>query len=111
MDSLFQRSLNDVLKTLRLQASATGLRGSSSSRAATDAFLSQAYKDALKECKSTDAQVKATALQKLLFLHMARGRDLQPAAFHCVEAMGSSKFFPKSQGYLVGRSACRSSRT
>ncbi|KAL0535581.1 hypothetical protein IC582_029917 [Cucumis melo] len=87
MDSLFQRTLDDLIKGLRLQ-----LIGES-------AFISKAMDEIRREIKSTDPQTKSTALQKLSYLNSLHGIDMNWAAFHVVEVMSSSRFAQKKIGY------------
>ena len=52
------------------------------------------------ECKLTElADVKATALLKLVYLEMF-GHDMSWAAFHVLEVMSSAKYLQKRVGYL-----------
>ncbi|XP_038894508.1 AP-3 complex subunit delta [Benincasa hispida] len=89
MDTLFQRTLDDLIKGLRLQ-----LIGES-------AFISKAMDEIRREIKSTDPQTKSTALQKLSYLSSLHGIDMNWAAFHVVEVMSSSRFAQKKIGYLA----------
>ncbi|KAG6572944.1 AP-3 complex subunit delta-like [Cucurbita moschata] len=89
MDNLFQRTLDDLIKGLRLQ-----LLGES-------AFITKAMDEIRREIKSTDPQTKATALQKLSYLSCLHGIDMNWAAFHVVEVMSSSRFAQKKAGYLA----------
>nr|POE69650.1 ap-3 complex subunit delta [Quercus suber] len=87
MDTLFQRSLEDLIKGLRLQ-----LIGES-------AFISKALDEIRREIKSTDPHTKSNALQKLSYLSSLHHFDMSWAAFHVVEVMSSSRFSHKKIGY------------
>ncbi|CAM8995823.1 unnamed protein product [Rhodiola kirilowii] len=89
MDNLFQRTLDDLIKGLRLQ-----LIGES-------AFISKSLEEIRREIKSTDPDTKSTALQKLTYLNSIYAVDMSFAAFHVVEVMGSSHFSHKKIGYLA----------
>lgn len=87
MDNLFQRTLEDLIKGLRLQ-----LIGES-------AFISKAIEEIRRELKSTDPHTKAMALHKLSYLSALHFHDMSWAAFHVVEVMSSSRFAHKRIGY------------
>ncbi|CAL5215180.1 unnamed protein product [Lathyrus oleraceus] len=87
MDNLFQRTLDDLIKSMRLQL----LTESS--------FITKSIEDIRREIKSTDPQTKSTALQKLTYLSAIHGVDMSWAAFHVVEVMSSSLFSHKRIGY------------
>ncbi|KAK9996483.1 hypothetical protein SO802_021169 [Lithocarpus litseifolius] len=87
MDTLFQRTLEDLIKGLRLQ-----LIGES-------AFISKALDEIRREIKSTDPHTKSNALQKLSYLSSLHHFDMSWAAFHVVEVMSSSRFSHKKIGY------------
>ncbi|KAJ7970358.1 AP-3 complex subunit delta [Quillaja saponaria] len=87
MDTLFQRTLEDLIKGIRLQ-----LIGES-------AFISKAMDDIRREIKSTDPHIKSTALQKLSYLSAIYGLDMSWASFHVVEVMSSYRFAHKKIGY------------
>ncbi|XP_057952330.1 AP-3 complex subunit delta [Malania oleifera] len=89
MESLFQRTLEDLIKGLRLQ-----LLGEST-------FLSKAMEEIRREIKSTDPHTKAVALQKLTYLHSLHGFDMSWAAFHVVEVVSFPSFAHKKIGYLA----------
>ncbi|EPS62380.1 hypothetical protein M569_12412 [Genlisea aurea] len=90
MDSLFQSSLEDVIKSLRLCPP-----GSES------AFISKSVEDIRREIKSTDPQTKATAVEKLAYLHSLHGVDVSWAAFHYVELSSSAAHSHKRIAYLA----------
>ncbi|KAL5174633.1 AP-3 complex subunit delta [Glycine soja] len=87
MENLFQRTLEDLIKGLRLQ-----LIGEST-------FISNATEEIRREVKSTDQHTKSTALQKLSYLSAVHAVDMSWACFHVVEVMSSSKFAHKRIGY------------
>eukprot|EP00897_Mesotaenium_endlicherianum_P008719 jgi/Mesen1/7876/ME000420S07030 len=103
MDSFLQRSLLDVVKGLRQQGGGGGSSSSSAAAAASSAaegrYLAQVLEEVRTEARSSDAGVKAVALQKLAYLHMLQGADMAWAAFHCVEAMASPRAAVKARGY------------
>ncbi|CAA3023238.1 AP-3 complex subunit delta [Olea europaea subsp. europaea] len=79
MDSFFQRSLDDLIKGIRLC-----LPGGEA------AFIAKSVDEIRREIKSTDSQTKATALQKLTYLHSLHWVDMSWAAFPAVELSSSS---------------------
>ncbi|CAI9787221.1 unnamed protein product [Fraxinus pennsylvanica] len=79
MESLFQRSLDDLIKVIRLC-----LPGGEA------AFIAKFVDEIRREIKSTDSQTKATALQKLTYLHSLHGVDMSWAAFPTVELSSSA---------------------
>ncbi|KHN21597.1 AP-3 complex subunit delta [Glycine soja] len=87
MENLFQRTLEDLIKGMRLQ-----LIGEST-------FISNATEEIRREVKSTDQHTKSTALQKLSYLSAVHAVDMSWACFHVVEVMSSSKFAHKRIGY------------
>ncbi|KAK7398903.1 hypothetical protein VNO78_10077 [Psophocarpus tetragonolobus] len=87
MENLFQRTVEDLIKGMRLQ-----LVGESS-------FISKATEEIRREIKSTDQHTKSTALQKLSYLSAVHGVDMSWASFHVVEVMSSSRFAHKRIGY------------
>ncbi|CAI6005459.1 unnamed protein product [Closterium sp. NIES-64] len=95
MDLLFQKSLTDVIKSLR----------AAPSPAEEAKILAKTLRDVRREVKSSDPRSKAAALEKLLYLHMlgqAGGSDIAWAAFPSVEAMGCHRSFAvKYVGYLA----------
>ncbi|KAJ0264374.1 AP-3 complex subunit delta [Hirschfeldia incana] len=84
MDSLFQRSLEDLIKGLRLGEST---------------FISKSLDEIRREIKLTDPSTKSVALQKLSYLAALHGVDMTWAAFHAVEVVSSSRFAHKRIGY------------
>ncbi|KAH7852076.1 hypothetical protein Vadar_020339 [Vaccinium darrowii] len=97
MDSLFQRTLDDLIKGLRLH-----LLDSSS-------FISKSLDEIRRELTSTDLATKATALQKLTYLRSLHSVDDSFAAFHAVELTSSPRFHHKKIGYLAASLSFHSS--
>ncbi|KAL8042464.1 hypothetical protein ABFX02_09G052500 [Erythranthe guttata] len=89
MDSLFQRSIDDVIKGLRLCPPGT-----------ESIFISKSLDEIRREIKSTDPQTKATALHKLTYLHSLHSADMSWAAFHSVELSSSSAHSYKRVAFL-----------
>ncbi|KAJ1437910.1 Clathrin/coatomer adaptor, adaptin-like, N-terminal [Sesbania bispinosa] len=87
MENLFQRTLEDLIKAMRLQ-----LIGEST-------FIPKATEEIRREIKSTDPHTKSTALEKLSYLSVIYGVDMSWASFHVVEVMSSSRFAHKRIGY------------
>ncbi|XVE58797.1 hypothetical protein DITRI_Ditri04bG0197800 [Diplodiscus trichospermus] len=87
MDSLFQRSLEDLIKGLRQQ-----LIGE-------QAFISKALEEIRKEIKSTDLSTKSTALLKLSYLSSIHFHDMSFATFHALEVLSSPRFSHKKIAY------------
>ncbi|MQL74346.1 hypothetical protein Taro_006707 [Colocasia esculenta] len=93
MDSLFQRTLDDLIKSLR---SATGGAGDPPSL-----VLSRAVDEARREIRSQDPATKAIALQKLTYLSSLHGADISWAAFHPLELLPSPLLLHKKLAYLA----------
>ncbi|KNA06963.1 hypothetical protein SOVF_176290 [Spinacia oleracea] len=93
MDSFFQRSLDDLIKGIRLH--------SPESSTSISSFLSKSIEEIRREIKSTDPQTKSTALLKLTYLHSIYGFDISWAAFHVVEVISYPQFNLKRIGYLA----------
>ncbi|CAM8906351.1 unnamed protein product [Rhodiola kirilowii] len=87
MDNLFQRTLDDLIKGLRLQ-----LIGES-------AFISKSLEEISREIKSTDPDTKSTALQKLTYLNSIYAVDMSFAAFR---HLTSTTFTTISDIHLTG---------
>ncbi|KAK6249676.1 Clathrin/coatomer adaptor [Theobroma cacao] len=87
MDSLFQRTLEDLIKGLRQQ-----LIGE-------QAFISKALEEIRKEIKSTDLSTKSTALLKLSYLSSLHFHDMAFASFHALEVLSSPRFSHKKIAY------------
>lgn len=99
MDSLFQRTLDDLIKGIRLHTPG----------AAQSSFISKSLDEIRREIKSTDLQTKSTAVQKLTYLHSLHGVDMSWAAFHAVELTSSPYFLHKKTGYLAASLSFRPS--
>ncbi|KZV21717.1 AP-3 complex subunit delta-like [Dorcoceras hygrometricum] len=89
MDSLFQRSLDDLIKSMRFATTST-----------LPDFIAKSIDEIRREIKSTDPLTKATALQKLLYLHSLHGVDMSWAAFHSIELSSSPAHSHKRVAYL-----------
>ncbi|KAE8709671.1 AP-3 complex subunit delta [Hibiscus syriacus] len=87
MDSLFQRSLEDLIKGLRQQ-----LIGE-------QAFISKSLEEIRKEIKSTDLSTKSTALLKLSYLSNLHFHDMSFAVFPALEVLSSPRFSHKKIAY------------
>ncbi|KAL8249125.1 hypothetical protein R6Q59_005993 [Mikania micrantha] len=99
MDSLFQRTLEDLIKGIRLHLPGAG----------QSSFISKSLDEIRREIKSTDLQTKSTAVQKLTYLHSLHGVDMSWAAFHAVELTSSPLFIHKKTGYLAASLSFRPS--
>lgn len=99
MDSLFQRTLDDLIKGIRLHHSP----GTQST------FISKSLDEIRREIKSTDLQTKSTALSKLTYLHSLHHIDISWSAFHAVELTSSPVFSHKKTGYLAASLSFRPS--
>ncbi|KAH0463471.1 hypothetical protein IEQ34_008053 [Dendrobium chrysotoxum] len=88
VDSLFQRSLDDMIKALR---SAPG--GESS-------LIHRLLAEIRREIRSTDSDTKFFALQKLTYLSSIYFLDMSWAAFHALELLASSVPAFKRTAYL-----------
>ncbi|XP_050237182.1 AP-3 complex subunit delta [Mercurialis annua] len=91
METLFQRTSEDIIKGLRHQQ--TGESESS--------FISKVIEEIRREIKSTDLHTKSVALQKLTYLNSLHFIDMSWAAFHAVECISSPVFSHKKLGYLA----------
>ncbi|CAN8258913.1 unnamed protein product [Cochlearia groenlandica] len=87
MESFFQRSLEDLIKGLRIHL------------LVESTFISKSVEEIRREIKSTDLSTKSVALQKLTYLAAIHGVDMSWAAFHAVEVVSSSRFSHKKIGY------------
>nr|XP_043613529.1 AP-3 complex subunit delta [Erigeron canadensis] len=99
MDSLFQRTLDDLIKGIRLHTNSTS----------QSTFISKSLSEIHREIKSTDLQTKSTALQKLTYLHSLHHIDISFAAFHAIELTSSTSFSHKKIGYLAASLSFRPS--
>ncbi|GLU18235.1 hypothetical protein SLE2022_345460 [Rubroshorea leprosula] len=87
MDTLFQRTLEDLIKGMRQQ-----LIGE-------PAFISKAMEEIRREIKSTDLSTKSTALLKLSYLSSLHFHDMSFADFHALEVLSSPRFAHKMIAY------------
>mmetsp|Transcript_6953 Transcript_6953/g.15124 ORF Transcript_6953/g.15124 Transcript_6953/m.15124 type:complete len:167 (-) Transcript_6953:990-1490(-) len=87
-DPLFQASLQDLIKGIRL------------SKKDPSAYISKAILAIKRELRSTDAFLKAEAVRKLTYLQMI-GYNVSWAAFAIVEVMAQQKFAHRRIGYLA----------
>ncbi|KAM7267944.1 hypothetical protein ACFE04_010110 [Oxalis oulophora] len=85
IDTLFQRTLEDLIKSLR-------------SNLTTE---SKSLEEIHREIKSTDLSTKSTALQKLNYLNALYGHDMSWASFHAIEVISSPTFPIKRIGYVA----------
>ncbi|PKA61457.1 AP-3 complex subunit delta [Apostasia shenzhenica] len=99
VDSLFQRSLDDMIKALR---SAPG--GESS-------LLPRIIDEIRREVRSTDRDTKCLAIQKLTYLSSLHSLDMAWAAFHVLELLPSSSPAVKRSAYLSASLSFHSSST
>ncbi|KAK1372047.1 AP-3 complex subunit delta [Heracleum sosnowskyi] len=92
MDTLFQRSLEDLIKGLRLHNPGPP----------TSNFIEKNIQEIKKEIKSTDLNTKSIALQKLTYLHSIYSINMSNwASFHAIELTSSPFFGHKKIGYLA----------
>ncbi|KAL6576384.1 hypothetical protein OROHE_000165 [Orobanche hederae] len=89
MDSLFQRSIDDLIKGIRLSPPGT-----------ESSFVARSLDEIRREIKSTDSETKSIALHKLTYLHSIHGADMSWAAFHSVELSSSSMHSEKRIAFL-----------
>nr|CAB3474512.1 unnamed protein product [Digitaria exilis] len=93
VDTLFQRSLDDLVKSLRADPSATG----------ESAAVARALSEIHREIRAPDAATKAVALQKLTYLsslHFAPVASDQ-LAFPAIELLASPSLPHKRLAYLA----------
>ncbi|XP_072990604.1 AP-3 complex subunit delta [Typha latifolia] len=91
VDSLFQRSLDDLIKSIHTY--------SSSSSSST--LISHSLSDIRREIRSPDPSTKSVALQKLTFLSSLHFHSMSWAAFHALELLPSSSLPIKRLAYLA----------
>lgn len=89
---VFEKTLSDLVKGIRASKRDTAL------------FISSCIAEIKSEISSTDAHVKANALQKLTFLQMM-GYHMSWASFATIEVMSSTRFAHKRIGYLAASQA------
>ncbi|KAL6608001.1 hypothetical protein ACP70R_041064 [Stipagrostis hirtigluma subsp. patula] len=93
VDSLFQRSLDDLVKSLRADPSAAG----------ESTAVARALSEIHREIRAADAATKAVALQKLTYLsslHFAPVAS-HPLAFPAIELLASPHLPHKRLAYLA----------
>ncbi|TKW14666.1 hypothetical protein SEVIR_5G181800v4 [Setaria viridis] len=93
VDTLFQRSLDDLVKSLRSDPSAAG----------ESAAVARALSEIHREIRAPDAATKAVALQKLTYLsslHFAPVAS-HPLAFPAIELLASPSLPHKRLAYLA----------
>ncbi|GJN13037.1 hypothetical protein PR202_ga31370 [Eleusine coracana subsp. coracana] len=93
VDTLFQRSLDDLVKSLRADPSAAG----------ESAAVARALSEIQREIRAADAATKAVALQKLTYLsslHFAPVAS-HPLAFPAIELLASPHLPHKRIAYLA----------
>ncbi|CAO2165046.1 unnamed protein product [Urochloa humidicola] len=93
VDTLFQRSLDDLVKSLRADPSAAG----------ESAAVARALSEIHREIRAPDAATKAVALQKLTYLsslHFAPVAS-HPLAFPAIELLASASLPHKRLAYLA----------
>ncbi|KAG6472268.1 AP-3 complex subunit delta-like [Zingiber officinale] len=91
VDTLFQRSLDDVIRALR----------SSPSSASEETVISRALDEIRREIRSPDLDTKSVSLQKLTYLSSLHHLDLSWAAFHALELLPSPSLPHARIGYLA----------
>ncbi|XP_058087209.1 AP-3 complex subunit delta isoform X2 [Magnolia sinica] len=89
IDCLFQRSLDDLIKSLRSQL------------VPESKLISKALDEIRHELKSTDLATKSVALQKLTFLSSIHSVDPTFASFPTIELLSSPRFSHKKTAYLA----------
>ncbi|KAF9241221.1 hypothetical protein DTO006G1_9284 [Penicillium roqueforti] len=87
LDTMFEKSLYDLIK---------GLRGH---KGGENEYIQSSLRECKAEIKTQDMDKKATALLKLIYLEMF-GYDMSWASFHVLEVMSSAKYLQKRVGYL-----------
>ncbi|CAD5173250.1 unnamed protein product [Musa acuminata subsp. malaccensis] len=91
IDTLFQRSLDDLIRVLR----------SSSSAALEAAAIARALDEIRREIRSPDLDTKVVALQKLTYLASLHHFDMSWAAFHALELLPSTSLPQPRAAYLA----------
>lgn len=87
----FEKSLEDLIK---------GIRSTSSDPEKAALFLDKAIQECKAELKTSDLELKSTAILKLAYLEMY-GFDMSWCSFNILEVMSSPKFQHKRIGYLA----------
>ncbi|KAJ4344477.1 AP-3 complex subunit delta [Didymosphaeria variabile] len=86
--SRFEKSLYDLIRGLR------------NHKGTEKEYIDESIKECRKEIRSTDMDLKSTALMKLTYLEMF-GHDMSWASFNVLEVMSSPKWRHKRTGYLA----------
>ncbi|KAK9091358.1 hypothetical protein Sjap_024535 [Stephania japonica] len=98
MDSLFQHTLSDMIKSLRHHP------------IGESKLISKSLDEIRREIKSTDPSTKSTALEKLTYLSSIHAAsDMSFASFPIVELLSSPKFPLKKTAYLAASHSFHSS--
>lgn len=92
---LFNKSLSQMVKGIRNQKSEHG-----GSKAAEVEYIAKCLAEIKEELKTNFPDIKAIAVQKLIYLQMV-GYDIGPFAFHIIELMSAAWFGHKRIGYLA----------
>jgi AP-3 complex subunit delta-1 len=87
----FEKSLEDLIK---------GIRATNNDQEKLQAFFDKSIQECKTELKSTDLDLKSTAILKLAYLEMY-GFDMSWCSFSILEVMASQKFQHKRIGYLA----------
>ncbi|GAV26777.1 hypothetical protein PMKS-000233 [Pichia membranifaciens] len=87
----FEKSLEDLIR---------GIRSTSSDPEKAAIFLDKAIQECKAELKTSDLELKSTAILKLAYLEMY-GFDMSWCSFNILEVMASPKFQHKRIGYLA----------
>ncbi|RWV81135.1 hypothetical protein GW17_00057473, partial [Ensete ventricosum] len=90
VDTLFQRSLDDLIRALRSSSSVTEA-----------AAIARALDEIRREIRSPDLDTKAVALQKLTYLASLHHLDMSWAAFHALELLPSPSLPRPRVAYLA----------
>lgn len=87
----FEKSLEDLIK---------GIRATNNDAEKLAIFLDKAIQECKAELKTSDLELKSTAILKLSYLEMY-GFDMSWCSFNILEVMASPKFQHKRIGYLA----------
>ncbi|KAF1971448.1 Adaptor protein complex AP-3 delta subunit [Bimuria novae-zelandiae CBS 107.79] len=85
---MFEKSLYDLIRGLR------------NHKGTEKEYIDESIKECRKEIRSTDMDLKSTALMKITYLEMF-GHDMSWASFNVLEVMSSPKWRHKRTGYLA----------
>ena len=95
--TLFSQSLSGLIKALR------------NAKGNEQGVVQQALQEVAIECKSTDWDLKAAAILKLIYLEMLGHPAILTYSFNVLECMASPKFHIKQIGYLAASQSFGSS--